>query len=163
MVSMVVVSMDEMDFMDSMDKMDCIHCVPNSSIASILSFKSILSIKPALLPTAAFLLAFLLGCGGARTADEVLGELADTAQEMAAALSAAETLPDLEARSERLRHLARRMGQLQAEARAAGEASPEALARHGPRVAEALESIGATLADWSREGKWDMIDFVENM
>lgn len=111
---------------------------------------------------AALALAAAAGCGNGRSADEVLRDLTAAAEEMDALLAEAETLEDLETRGERLRQLAGLMRSLQAEARAAGEASPYALERYGHRLQEALDSIAATLADWSREEKWDMLDYADD-
>ena len=114
---------------------------------------AVAALTAALLPQAS--------CRGRRPAADVLAELAACSEQMAAALAKASSLDDLKAEEETLRSLAGRMERLGAEARRAGRASDEELKKWAGRIEAALAAIARTLAEWSRQDRQDMLEFVD--
>ena len=112
---------------------------------------------------AAALLATPCGCGRSRRHEQVLRDLAAAAEQMARVLERAESLEDLKAREARLRALVRRLTDLKRDSARLGKAPAPVLRRYGPRAAAALEKIAGVLADWSRRGKWDMLEYVDGL
>lgn len=107
--------------------------------------------------------AALAGCGSQPTGDEILRELTVASEAMAAELARAEHIGDLKANEARLRELAGRMSRLRRDARKATHASEETKRLYEPRLRAALRQIAEALVDWSREGKWDMLEWADEL
>lgn len=112
---------------------------------------------------AVLLLAASVGCRARRSHAQVLADLVVTTEALANEIGAARSLKDLESREKRLKALASRARRLRRESHRLGPAPKATLARYEPRVRKALERVAQIQVEWSRQGRWRMLRFVDSL
>ena len=103
------------------------------------------------------------GCRARRSHAQVLEDLAATTEALAKELAAARSVEDLKSREPRLKALATRARRLRIESRRLGPAPEATRARYEARTRAALERVAAIQVEWSRQGRWRMLRFVDNL